>query len=103
MNELSNTSINGKRLTWEELAEHHEAEARRLHRFEVIVWDLDRCEHGRHEGDICAGVAGCSGPSKGNPFLHESRQIGYTMGGDPIYRTRRSEADGPARIEQSRG
>lgn len=30
-----------------------------------LVLDLDRCEHGRHEGDVCGS---CGGPSKGNPL-----------------------------------
>lgn len=34
-----------------------------------LVLDLDRCEHGRHEGDPCSGESGCNGPSKGNPLI----------------------------------
>lgn len=34
--------------------------------FRKLAADLDRCEHGRHEGDVCAN---CGPPgSKGNPL-----------------------------------
>lgn len=46
-----------------------------------ILFDLDRCEHGRHEGDICSGEKGCNGPSKGNPRIRTGDVIGYTMEG----------------------
>jgi hypothetical protein len=44
-----------------------------------ILADLDRCEHGRHEGDICSGATGCNGPSKGNPLLVTGAVIGHTL------------------------
>lgn len=46
-----------------------------------IFYDLDRCEHGRHEGDVCSGKSGCNGPSKGNPHIKEGDVIGYTLHG----------------------
>lgn len=57
--------------------------------WQLLVFDLDRCEHGRHEGDWCSG---CNGPSLGNPFMGGSRrvepfscrQIGFNISGDPI-------------------
>jgi len=62
-----------------------------------ILSDLDRCEHGRHEGDECYG---CGGPSKGNPVVREwntehgtDRIVGYGIAGDnrPIRLPRRGE------------
>lgn len=41
-----------------------------------ILGDLDRCEHGRHEGDDCSS---CGGPSKGNPKFPAGEAIGYTL------------------------
>lgn len=55
-----------------------------------IIQDLDRCQHGRHRGDTCAGYrpdkphAGClGGISLGNPFLTPGRPIGYDRCGTP--------------------
>lgn len=51
----------------------------------AILTDLNRCEHGRHEGDICSGVSGCNGPSHGNPIAaRNGRQIGYNISGRPL-------------------
>jgi hypothetical protein len=54
----------------------------------AVLADLDRCEHGRHKGDICSGKmpGGCGGPSHGNPHMEEGEVIGYGIGGydDPI-------------------
>lgn len=49
----------------------------------AILTDLDRCEHGRHEGDVCAG---CGGPSLGNPSWRTGSIVGYGIAGedDPI-------------------
>lgn len=54
---------------------------------EALLMDLDRCEHGRHEGDPCAG--GCPGGySLGNPYMgdgaDDDRQIGFDLVGNPI-------------------
>ena len=47
--------------------------------------DLDRCEHGRHEGDVCTFPnGGCGGVSHGNPHMDEHRVIGYMLDGRPI-------------------
>lgn len=54
----------------------------RLHRLSAaadLLSDLDRCEHGRHRGDVCGGVSGCNGPSHGNPFLEPGQRIGTTL------------------------
>jgi hypothetical protein len=50
----------------------------------MLLSDLDRCEHGRHVGDICSGQAGCNGPSHGNQYLTPGFRIGTTMSGKPI-------------------
>jgi hypothetical protein len=54
----------------------------------VILGDLDRCSHGRHRGDRCAGYdpqrprSGCpGGVSLGNPFLRPGTPIGYDRTG----------------------
>jgi len=53
-----------------------------------ILGNLDRCQHGRHIGDPCAGYdpsrprSGCAGGySNGNPFLVPGQPIGYDMYG----------------------
>lgn len=53
-----------------------EEEEKELRLARRILNDLDRCEHGRHEGDYCAS---CGGPSKGNPKFREGETIGYTL------------------------
>lgn len=45
-----------------------------------VLADLDRCQHGRHEGDVCNG---CGGPSKGNPRMGVNRTLGYDLSGRP--------------------
>lgn len=96
-NVWSANTVGGKRLTWREAYEHERETNQRLGRFASLLSDLDRCEHGRHEGDVCSS---CRGPSKGNPFLRvindasgrapfaqlhaEPRQIGFTLYGGPI-------------------
>jgi hypothetical protein len=47
-----------------------------------MVSDLDRCEHGRHEGDACSS---CGGPSKGNPHLSANVAIGYSIDATPYF------------------
>lgn len=86
----SNHAVGSKRLTWRELAEQQTETITRLQSFATILSDLDRCEHGRHEGDDCFQ---CEGPSKGNPLMACSparnvalvaRQIGFTLSGGPL-------------------
>ncbi len=67
-------------------------------RWRSLMLDLDRCEHGRHEGDVCFG---CGGPSLGNPLMGSQdgraayevvpRQIGFTISGTPIVVPERGE------------
>lgn len=100
----SNVSTGEHRLTWREVHERNLVELQRLRPFARILSDLDRCEHGRHEGDNCYG---CAGPSQGNPMMVQApeavrisrplpngmvsvvdldpRQIGFALSGRPIY------------------
>jgi hypothetical protein len=83
----SGTSVSGggqpwRRLTWKELFLETQEKLVAVGRWQTICADLDRCEHGRHEGDVCDG---CGGPSKGNPFLGENRAIGFGLDGVPIW------------------
>ncbi len=56
-----------------------------------ILMDLDRCPHGRHAGDTCAGwvpgniMSGCvGGKSLGNPFMPApGERIGTDLYGRP--------------------
>lgn len=54
----------------------HNAELLHLQKFATMVADLDRNEHGRHEGDIDG-----SAPSQGNPRLQTGDVLGYSLGG----------------------
>ncbi len=49
-----------------------------------ILTDLDRCQHGRHQGDPCGPADACTGTSAGNPHLRPGDVIGYGLYGDPI-------------------
>jgi hypothetical protein len=47
----------------------------------ALAADLDRCQHGRHQGDAC----GSCGPwSHGNPHIKPGAVIGYGIRGDQI-------------------
>jgi hypothetical protein len=50
-------------------------------RWARILWDLDRCPHGRHAEDTCGS---CGGQSNGNPYLRPGDDIGYGLRGDRI-------------------
>ena len=58
-----------------------------------ILTDLDRCQHGRHEGDDCGS---CDGPSRGNHHLPTGRVIGYGLRGDHIVMPDRNHKHDPA-------
>lgn len=78
----SNVAVDGRQLTWREAAAHWRDLARVFEQFRSLLLDLDRCEHGRHEGDNCTG---CAGPSHGNPLLvSQGRQVGFTLDGASI-------------------
>lgn len=56
---------------------------------DTVLSDLDRCPHGRHEGDVCAGWrgpgefdGGCrGGVSKGNPLIPAGAILGTDYSG----------------------
>lgn len=52
-----------------------------------LLGELDRCEHGRHEGDSCFSCPGQYSP--GNPLLPVGSRIGTTVHGNPIYMPKR--------------
>lgn len=60
-----------------------DSEYSRLQAAAELLTDLDRCEHGRHIGDVCGGAGGCNGPSHGNPFLATGQRIGTSLAGRP--------------------
>ena len=49
---------------------------------ETLLADLDRCEHGRHDGDPCFGCP--DGVSPGNPHMRPGQVIGYGLDGIEI-------------------
>lgn len=62
-------------------------------KFIEILTDLDRCMHGRHQGDDC----GSCGPwSHGNPHLKTGTVIGYGLRADPIVMPDRDHKHDPA-------
>lgn len=68
-----------------------ERQRRNLTGLAVVLSDLDRCRHGRHEGDACAGWrpgepdSGCEGGrSRGNPHMPTGAQVGHDLYGRPI-------------------
>lgn len=65
---------------------------RRLEELRRVLADLDRCPHGRHEGDACAGyrpgepMSGCEGGrSLGNPLLPTGVRVGTDTWGNPMW------------------
>lgn len=94
----SNMSVGGERLTWREAFEKIDAERKRYLAMAQTLIDLDRCEHGRHEGDVCQCPGGVS---RGNPILNaagrpplaqwEPRRIGTGVHGKPIFVPTRDE------------
>lgn len=62
----------------------------------ALVSDLDRCEHGRHQGDPCGPAGDCTGTSAGNPHLPFGNVIGYGLRGDLIVMPDRDHKHDPA-------
>jgi hypothetical protein len=58
----------------------------------ALVADLDRCQHGRHEGDTCAD---CGGKSRGNPHIAPNGVIGYDRHGRYIVQPDRANKHDP--------
>lgn len=56
-----------------------------------VLLDLDRCEHGRHEGDPCSGGGNCHSLSAGNPHLPPGSTIGYSLRRGPIVMPHRDD------------
>lgn len=66
-------------LSWRELYEREREAHRAAQERAALVDDIDRCEHGRHRGDGCAG---CGGLSLGNPLLRDGAvTLAYTISG----------------------
>lgn len=61
-----------------------------------ILADLDRCQHGRHQGDACGPADDCTGTSAGNPRLRPGTVIGYTLRRGPIVMPDRDHKHDPA-------
>ncbi|MEU6365726.1 hypothetical protein ABZ876_08215 [Streptomyces sp. NPDC046931] len=61
-----------------------------------LVADLDRCQHGRHQGDPCGPAGACTGTSAGNPNLRPGQVIGYGLRGDQIVMPDREHKHDPA-------
>lgn len=61
-----------------------------------ILTDLDRCQHGRHQGDPCGPADDCNGTSAGNPWLQPGMVIGHGLRGDPIVMPDRDHKHDPA-------
>ena len=62
----------------------------------ALVADLDRCQHGRHQGDPCGPADACTGKSAGNPHLRPGQVIGYGLRGDYIVMPDREHKHDPA-------
>jgi len=77
---LSTLTVNGKRLTWQEVAIDREERLRKLQPALTMLADLDRSRQGRHEGDVEGGAV-----SLGNPHLSTGQTIGYSIGGSFAY------------------
>jgi hypothetical protein len=59
----------------------------------ALIFDLDRCEHGRHQGDVCGD---CGGESLGNPHMPYGDVIGYGLHGEQIVMPDRQHKHDPA-------
>lgn len=65
---VSTTSVGRVPWTWKQLAADQEEHLNRWQGMITFITDLNRCEHGRHRGDVCSFASGCDGYSKGNPL-----------------------------------
>lgn len=93
----SKVNVGGKDLSWVDREALERQSRRRADEFALILSDLDRCEHGRHAGDVCGGASGCNGPSHGNPIANENAgHIGYGMDRRPIVVPARRRVSDPA-------
>ncbi|MDG5773930.1 hypothetical protein [Mycolicibacterium fortuitum] len=83
MTDLSNVTIDGERQTWQQLYERERVKVLDLEGYRIMLADLDRNEHGRHEGD--GDGYDPSGMSQGNPHLATGQVIGYSLHGSWKY------------------
>lgn len=60
----------------------------------TLIADLDRCVHGRHEGDACGDS--CGYQSKGNPHMRPGAVIGYSLRRGQIVMPTREDKHDPA-------
>lgn len=58
-----------------------EEQRRELDSWHGLVYNLDRCIHGRHQADLCYG---CGAQNQGNPHITTGQVIGYTVHGHRI-------------------
>lgn len=87
--DLAGVLVAGFNLGKDSMREEHQE----LSKWKKMVLDLDRCPHGRHEGDVCAGWrgpgrfdGGCRGGwSLGNPALETGQIMGTGLSGSHIY------------------
>jgi len=68
-------------------------EDRRDSQLAAVLADLDRCQHGRHEGDDCGDT--CGFRSKGNPHIRTGDVIGYGLRGEQIVMPSRDDKHDP--------
>jgi hypothetical protein len=83
MTDPSNISVNGVRQTWQQLYEREKARRIALEGYALMLSDLSRNEHGRHQGDVDSFDP--TGISQGNPHLRIGDVIGYSLGGSWKY------------------
>ena len=76
---LSNISINAEQQTWKQLYEREHAARLELDGYQIMLSDLDRNKHGRHQGDRDSFDP--AGISQGNPHLKTGDVIGYSLHG----------------------
>jgi hypothetical protein len=73
--------------------EFQDRERARMAKLARHLLDLDRCPHGRHQGDRCFDCG--EGISPGNPFLPVGTRIGTTLYGQPIWVPPRERRNDP--------
>lgn len=69
-------------------------EAKRQAALLSVLTDLDRCTHGRHQGDSCVGCP--EGASQGNPHMPTGTAIGYDISGHGYVMPDREHKHDPA-------
>lgn len=67
----------------------------------ALIVDLDRCQHGRHQGDACGPADACTTWSAGNPHMRSGSVIGYGMRRDHIVMPDRDDKHDPTAWRQA--